>query len=92
MAHMKTEHGDELESSGSSDAASAKATKQTSLTYFVNAGPNGPSKLGKMSEQQQHKIDNALYKLIVGKVLPVSLVSSYLVIVDAKFQVVGYIE
>jgi hypothetical protein len=73
---MKTEHGDELESSGSSEAASAKATKQTSLTYFVNAGPSGPSKLGKMSEQQQHKIDNALYKLIVGKVLPVSLVEN----------------
>lgn len=63
--HIDSEHGGDLE-------PKLKQKSQPRLDSFVKS--NKP--VGKISPERQSAIDDALNKMIIGKVLPVSIVDN----------------
>lgn len=71
MNHIENVHGDERSKSGS--LYDGKSQTQVSMNFFLNTATNG-----KISQERQEQIDDALCKFIAGKVIPVSVVHNEL--------------
>ena len=82
--HIDSDHGGEFE-------PKSKSKVQPCLDNFVKS--NKP--VGKISAERQLTIDDALNKLIIGKVLPVSIVDNiyfkaYVGLLDPKYITIIY--
>lgn len=71
MNHIENVHGDVRSKSGS--LSDGKPKTQVSMNSFLNTAT-----IGKISQERQEQIDDALCKFIAGKVIPVSVVDNEL--------------